>query len=79
VDKRKRPHFRKATLLRQRQPLTHFTDRIEDSKFEDYGQFLLGLKPTARSSVTTLVRGTRLCVVSRLWMQRTKAGFQERR
>jgi len=45
VDKRKRPHFRKATLLRQRQPLTHFTDRIEDSKFEDYGQFLLGLKP----------------------------------
>jgi hypothetical protein len=45
VDKSKRPHFRKATLLRQRQPLTHFTDRIEDSKFEDYGQFLLGLKP----------------------------------
>lgn len=44
VDKSKRPHFRKATLLRQRQPLTHFTDRIEDSKFEDYGQFLLGLK-----------------------------------
>lgn len=42
VDKSKRPHFRKATLLRQRQPLTHFTDRIEDSKFEDYGQFLLG-------------------------------------
>lgn len=45
VDKSKRPHFRKATLLRQRQPLTHFTDRIEDSKFEDYGQFLLALKP----------------------------------
>ena len=45
VDRSKRPHFRKATLLRQRQPLTHFTDRIEDSKFEDYGEFLLGLKP----------------------------------
>ena len=44
LDKSKRPHFRKATLLRQRQPLTHFTDRIEDSKFEDYGQFLLSLK-----------------------------------
>jgi len=45
VDRSKRPHFRKATLLRQRQPLTHFTDRIEDSKFEDAGQFLLALKP----------------------------------
>jgi ATP-dependent helicase YprA (DUF1998 family) len=45
VDRSKRPHFRKATLLRQRQPLTHFTDRIEDSKFEDYRQFLLALKP----------------------------------
>ncbi len=45
VDRTKRPHFRKATLLRQRQPLTHFTDRIEDSKFEDLSQFQLALKP----------------------------------
>jgi hypothetical protein len=44
VDQTRRPHFRKATLLRQRQPLTHFTDRIEDSKFEDHGQFQLALK-----------------------------------
>ena len=45
VDKGKRPHFRRATLLRQRQPLTHFTDRIEEEKFEDYGLFRLALKP----------------------------------
>jgi hypothetical protein len=43
--KGEQPHFRKATLLRQRQPLTHFTDLLEDSKFEDSGQFLLGLIP----------------------------------
>ncbi len=44
VDRSKRPHFRKATLLRQRQPLTHFTDRIKDADLEDHGQFQLALK-----------------------------------
>lgn len=48
VDKGKRPHFRRATLLRQRQPLTHFTDRIEEEKFEDYGLFRLALKPDGK-------------------------------
>jgi hypothetical protein len=44
IDRKRRPHFRKTTLLRQRQPLTHFTDRIEDSKFTTVGDFLLALK-----------------------------------
>lgn len=44
VDRNKGSHFRKATLLRQRQPLTHFTSRIEDSRFEAHGQFRLALK-----------------------------------
>jgi predicted RNA-binding Zn-ribbon protein involved in translation (DUF1610 family) len=44
LDKTKRPLFRKAVLLRQRQPLTHFTDRIEDSQFTTHGQFSLALK-----------------------------------
>ena len=48
VDKGKRPHFRRATLLRQRQPLTHFTDRIEEEKFEDCGLFRLALKPDGK-------------------------------
>ena len=48
VDKGKRPHFRRATLLRQRQPLTHFTDRIEEEKFEDYGLFRLAWKPDGK-------------------------------
>ena len=48
VDKGKRPHFRRATLLRQRQPLTHFTDRIEEEKFEDCGLFRLAWKPDGK-------------------------------
>ena len=48
VDKGKRPHFRRATLLRQRQPLTHFTDRIEEEKFENCGLFRLAWKPDGK-------------------------------
>ena len=48
VDKGKRPHFRRATLLRQRQPLTHFTDRMEEEKFEDYELFHLAWKPDGK-------------------------------
>ena len=44
LDKTKRPLFRKAVLLRQRQPLTHFTDRIEESQFAPHGLFTLALK-----------------------------------
>lgn len=44
VDKHKRSHFRKATLLRQRQPLTHFTDHVHDSEFQENGLFKLALK-----------------------------------
>ncbi len=44
LDKAKRPLFRKAVLLRQRQPLTHFTDRIEDAQFVRRGLFSLALK-----------------------------------
>ncbi|MFA5187357.1 MAG: DEAD/DEAH box helicase [Patescibacteria group bacterium] len=44
LDKTKRSLFRKAVLLRQRQPLTHFTDRIEDSQFQTHGIFSLALK-----------------------------------
>jgi MrfA Zn-binding domain len=44
LDKTKRPLFRKAVLLRQRQPLTHFTDRIDDAQFKSHGLFSLALK-----------------------------------
>ncbi len=42
--KSKRRHFRRMTLLRQRQPLTHFTDHVEKERFKDRGLFRLALK-----------------------------------
>ncbi|MCK5243461.1 DEAD/DEAH box helicase [bacterium] len=36
--------YRRTTLIRQRQSLTHFIDSVKDDQFEDYGIFKLVLK-----------------------------------
>jgi hypothetical protein len=39
VDNKKRSHFRRAMLLRQRQPLTHFTGVVDETKVSLHGKF----------------------------------------
>ena len=36
--------FRRSTLIRQRQSVTHFIDNVEDDNFRDIGKFRLALK-----------------------------------
>lgn len=36
--------YRRSTLIRQRQSLTHFIDHVEEGSFQDYGLFRLALK-----------------------------------
>ena len=42
--KQEPPRYRRSTLIRQRQTLTHFIDNVEESSFQDLGQFRLALK-----------------------------------
>jgi hypothetical protein len=38
--------YRRSTLVRQRQTVTHFIDHVEESSLQDYGLFQLALKDT---------------------------------
>src|SRR5437660_569482 len=38
--------YRRSTLVRQRQTLTHFIDHVEESSLQDQGLFQLALKGT---------------------------------
>jgi len=38
------PRYRRSTLIRQRQTVTHFIDNVEESSFQDFDQFRLALK-----------------------------------
>lgn len=38
------PRYRRNTLIRQRQALTHFISHVEDSSFQNFGQFRLALQ-----------------------------------
>jgi hypothetical protein len=38
------PRYRRTTLIRQRQTLTHFIDNVEESSFAEKGEFRLALK-----------------------------------
>ncbi len=38
--------YRRSTLVRQRQTLTHFIDHVEESSLQDHGHFQLALKET---------------------------------
>jgi Domain of unknown function (DUF1998) len=40
------PRYRRSTLIRQRQTLTHFIDNVEESSFQDFDRFRLALKPS---------------------------------
>jgi hypothetical protein len=45
-DKEGTSRYRRSTLVRQRQTVTHFIDHVEESSFEDHGLFRLALKET---------------------------------
>jgi ATP-dependent helicase YprA (DUF1998 family) len=38
------PRYRRSTLIRQRQTLTHFIDNVEESSFQDRDQFRIAVK-----------------------------------
>ncbi len=40
--------YRRSTLIRQRQTLTHFIDHIEESNFQDFNPFRLSLKESGK-------------------------------
>ena len=45
IDPKHEPsRYRRSTLIRQRQTLTHFIDNVEESSFQDFDQFRLALK-----------------------------------
>ena len=40
--------FRRSTLIRQRQSVTHFIDSVDDNSFDDKGLFRIALKPSGK-------------------------------
>jgi DEAD/DEAH box helicase/MrfA Zn-binding domain/Helicase conserved C-terminal domain len=42
--KQEPPRYRRTTLIRQRQTVTHFIDNVEEASFQDFDQFRLALK-----------------------------------
>ncbi len=45
-EKNHTARFRRSTLIRQRQTLTHFIDQVDNENFKDFGLFRLALKET---------------------------------
>jgi hypothetical protein len=45
-DKHGTTRFRRSTLIRQRQTLTHFIDHVDESSFQDFGLFRVALRET---------------------------------
>jgi hypothetical protein len=56
--------YRRSTLIRQRQALTHFIDKVEEERFEDKGGFSIALKENAslfRYNLGPEGEGFRIC------------------
>ena len=42
------PRYRRSTLIRQRQTLTHFIDNVEEASFQDFDRFRLAMKQSGK-------------------------------
>jgi len=76
--------YRRSTLIRQRQSLTHFIDHVDEASFQDFGKFRLALKVAGalfRYNLGPENKGFMLCPDCGCSepLRRYKAGKQHRR